>query len=59
MAGNSPDLGAKILVITDNDKNYGNNLSFELGMKLFKLRKKFNKKATFWSRFKFVIFGKK
>jgi len=26
---------------------------------IFKLRKKFNKKATFWSRFKFVIFGKK
>ena len=26
---------------------------------IFKLRKKFNKKPTFWSRFKFVIFGKK
>ena len=26
---------------------------------IFKLRKKSNKKATFWSRFKFVIFGKK
>ena len=45
MAGNSPDLGAKILVITDNDINYGNNLSFELGMKLFKLRKKLGPKT--------------
>ena len=26
---------------------------------IFKLRKKFNKKATFWSRIKFVLFGKK
>ena len=40
MAGNSPDLGAKILVITDNDIKYGDNLSYNLGMKLFKLRKK-------------------
>ena len=39
MAGNSPDLGAKILVTTDNDKKYGEKLSNELGMKLFKLRK--------------------
>ena len=45
MAGNSPDLGAKILIITDNDINYGNNLSFELGMKLFKLRKKLGPKT--------------
>ena len=45
MAGNSPDLGAKILVITDNDINYGNNLSFELGLKLFKLRKKLGLKT--------------
>ena len=39
MAGNSPDLGAKILVTTNNNKKYGDKLSKELGMKLFKLRK--------------------
>ena len=33
MAGDSPDLGAKIVVIIDNNKKYGDKISFELGMK--------------------------
>ena len=40
MAGDSPDLGAKILAITNNNKKYGDKLSHDLGMELFNLRKK-------------------
>ncbi len=39
MAGDSPDLGAKIVVITDNNKKYGDKISYELGMELFSKRK--------------------
>ena len=39
MAGDSPDLGAKIIIITDNNKKNGDKLSSQLGMKLFSLRK--------------------
>ena len=38
MAGDSPDLGAKIVVITDNDPSRGARLSQDLGMELFSFR---------------------
>ncbi|MFK7858339.1 MAG: M81 family metallopeptidase [Granulosicoccus sp.] len=38
MAGDVPDLGSKILVITDNDKEYGNSLAESLGLELFSFR---------------------
>lgn len=40
LAGDVPDLGAKIIVITDNDKERGDALAKELGMELFALRGK-------------------
>jgi len=39
MAGDSPDLGAKIITITDNNKKNGDDLSKKLGLELFSLRK--------------------
>ena len=39
MAGDSPDLGAKIITITDNNKKNGDKLSRQLGMELFSFRK--------------------
>ena len=39
MAGDSPDLGAKIIVITNGNKKNGNKLSSQLGMELFSYRK--------------------
>ena len=39
MAGDSPDLGAKIITITDNNKKNGDKLSYQLGMELFSYRK--------------------
>ena len=39
MAGDSPDLGAKIIVISDDHKKFGNKLTSQLGMELFSLRK--------------------
>ncbi|MFS4438163.1 M81 family metallopeptidase [Paracoccaceae bacterium GXU_MW_L88] len=38
MAGDSPDLGAKIIVITDDNRVCGDRLAQHLGMKLFALR---------------------
>jgi len=38
MAGDAPDLGTKVLVITDNDANRGTALAQSLGMELFALR---------------------
>lgn len=38
MAGDSPDLGAKIIVITDNELNAGDELARDLGMELFSFR---------------------
>lgn len=38
MAGDSPDLGAKIIVITDNRANEGDALARDLGMELFSFR---------------------
>ncbi|CTQ55855.1 hypothetical protein LP7551_04403 [Roseibium album] len=38
MAGDSPDLGAKMLVITDNDKPTGDRLAENLGLELFSFR---------------------
>lgn len=38
MAGDSPDLGAKIIVLTDNDPKAGADLAQELGMELFGFR---------------------
>ena len=38
MAGDSPDLGAKIITITDNNKKNGDKLSRQLGMELFSFR---------------------
>ena len=38
MAGDSPDLGAKIIVITDNDAARGDQLARDLGMELFGFR---------------------
>ena len=45
MAGDSPDLGAKIVVITDNKKKYGDKISYELGMSLFSKRKNLDPKT--------------
>jgi microcystin degradation protein MlrC len=39
MAGDSPDLGAKIITITDNNKKNGDKLSYQLGIELFSYRK--------------------
>ena len=39
MAGDSPDLGAKVITITDNNKKNGDKISSQLGMELFSLRK--------------------
>ncbi len=39
MAGDSPDIGCKIIVITDNNKKKGDELSYKLGMELFSYRK--------------------
>lgn len=38
MAGDSPDLGAKIIVITDNDRPAADRLAHELGMELYSFR---------------------
>lgn len=38
MAGDSPDLGAKVIVITDNDSARADRLSRELGLELFSFR---------------------
>ena len=38
MAGDSPDLGARIIVITDDRESYGNHLAQLLGMELFSFR---------------------
>ncbi|WP_424934454.1 M81 family metallopeptidase [Amaricoccus macauensis] len=38
MAGDSPDLGAKVIAITDNDRATADRLSRELGMELFSFR---------------------
>ena len=38
MAGDSPDLGAKIIVISNDNKSSGNQLARELGMELFSFR---------------------
>ena len=40
MAGDSPDLGTKILVVTDGDQAAGSVLAQDLGMELFALRGK-------------------
>ena len=34
MAGDSPDIGAKIITITDSNKNKGDKLSSQLGLEL-------------------------
>ena len=39
MAGDSPDLGSKIIVISDNNKKKADELSSQLGMELFSYRK--------------------
>lgn len=41
MAGDSPDLGAKIVVITDGEKESGDRLARQLGKKLFGFRGRF------------------
>lgn len=38
MAGDSPDLGAKIIVITDDDQAKGDLIATDLGMELFSFR---------------------
>ncbi|MEL6921641.1 MAG: M81 family metallopeptidase [Pseudomonadota bacterium] len=38
MAGDSPDLGAKIIVITDNQPDHGAKLARKLGLELFEFR---------------------
>jgi microcystin degradation protein MlrC len=38
MAGDSPDLGAKIIVISDGNKAAGDRLAHDLGMELFSFR---------------------
>ncbi len=38
MAGDSPDLGAKMVVITDDDRISGERIARELGMELFSFR---------------------
>ncbi|MGB5871457.1 MAG: M81 family metallopeptidase [Albidovulum sp.] len=40
MAGDVPDLGSRILVITDNDKAAGDRLAADLGAELFAMRGK-------------------
>ena len=40
MAGDVPDLGSKIIVITDNDKKVGEMLAEKLGLELFSMRGK-------------------
>lgn len=40
MAGDVPELGARIIVVTDNDKHTGDRLAEELGMQLFAMRGK-------------------
>ncbi|MEM1287871.1 MAG: M81 family metallopeptidase [Pseudomonadota bacterium] len=40
MAGDSPDLGAKIVVVTDNDQAAGDRIAETLGMELFSFRGK-------------------
>ncbi|WP_085308103.1 M81 family metallopeptidase [Planktotalea arctica] len=40
MAGDVPDLGARLIVITDNDKQHGDLLASELGQELFGMRGK-------------------
>ena len=40
MAGDVPDLGSRILVITDNAKSEGDRLAAELGFELFSMRGK-------------------
>lgn len=40
MAGDVPDLGSRIIVITDNDKAKGDQLAAELGAELFAMRGK-------------------
>lgn len=40
MAGDSPDLGAKVIVITDNDQTKADHLSQTLGMELYSFRGK-------------------
>lgn len=38
MAGDSPDLGAKMIVITDGDRSAGDRLARDLGMELYSFR---------------------
>ena len=38
MAGDSPDIGAKVVVVTDNDPDKGAYLAKKIGMELFELR---------------------
>ncbi|MBG6202366.1 microcystin degradation protein MlrC [Labrenzia sp. EL_13] len=38
MAGDSPDLGARIIVVTNNEKAKGDRLARDLGMELFSFR---------------------
>lgn len=38
MAGDSPDLGAKLLVITDDDRQKGDRLAEKLGLELYSFR---------------------
>lgn len=38
MAGDSPDLGAKIIVVSDDDKAAGDSLASDLGLELFSFR---------------------
>jgi microcystin degradation protein MlrC len=40
MAGDVPDLGSRIIVVTDNDKAAGDRLAADLGAELFSLRGK-------------------
>ena len=40
MAGDSPNLGAKIIVITDDDKEYARELAQKMGMEMFSFRNK-------------------
>ena len=40
MAGDSPDIGAKIITITDDNKTKGDKLSSQLGLELFSYRNK-------------------
>ena len=40
MAGDVPELGTKLIVVTDNDRAYGDALAERLGMEIFSLRGK-------------------